>query len=189
MTDLYYEPPKRKRVAYTLVLICFFAGCIALLLSAQGIGPAALWQAIVLATSAAAVFVCVRYLLTSRSYRLTYLSGRRVLLVEETQGKRISCAFYLYLDRVEHLFYEQKDDSGRLLLHTPPKEFAFVKHFRYGNGIGEGDRAVIYASHDLGCVRVHLDCSRDFFLSLEQSVAQAKIDVATRGAYGDEDEA
>ena len=54
MTDLYFEPPKRKRAAYTLVLAFFLAGCVALVLSAQHVGPAAVWQAIVLATSAAA---------------------------------------------------------------------------------------------------------------------------------------
>ncbi len=188
MTDLYYEPPRRKRAAYTLVLVFFLAGCIALVLSAQGIGPSAIWQATVLATSAAAVFVAVRYLLTSRAYRLTYLGGRRVLLVEEKQGKRISCAFYLYLDRTEHLFFEQKDEKGLLLSHTPPEGFSVEKRFRYGNGIGKGERAVIYATHDLGRVRVHLDASRDFYLALEQSIAQAKIDIATHGAYGDEDE-
>lgn len=188
MTDLYFEPPKRKRAAYTLVLAFFLAGCVALVLSAQHVGPAAVWQAIVLATSAAAVFLAVRYLLTSRAYRLTYLNGRRVLLVEEKQGKRISCAFYLYLDRTEHLFFEQKDAEGKLIPHTPPQGFAVEKRFRYGNAIGKNERAVIYASHDLGRVRVHLDASHNFYLALEQSVAQAKIDIATHGAYGDEDD-
>ena len=166
MKDLHYRPAAENKLAAVLISGgCAFALCF-LLLASSGIGYSSVFHALVLLCGALAIFFAYRYYLSFRTYHLTYLSGRHVLTVTDTQGKRIVTAFYLYLDEVE---------NASLLSRAELKQKKHMdKTFIFSNTLRPAQFLSIDAKTELGTIRILLSSDTCFADAFAKRVDFAK---------------
>ncbi len=111
MRDLYYTPPRRGRIPETVAIGLFVLMLLSLAFLMLGWGYEMVWQILFLLTGAAIVFIMVRYLSTTYTYRVQYTEG--VFLVEQRQGRRITVLCRLSLTALYDLRpYGAKDGEG-----------------------------------------------------------------------------
>ena len=100
MKDLHYRPQSENKLPAALVTLFLALALFCLFLASSGLGLSAVFHALVLLFGALAIFFAFRYYLSYRTYHLTQMGGRQALTVTDTQGRRITTVFYLYLDEV-----------------------------------------------------------------------------------------
>ena len=166
MKDLHYrQEPQNKLPAYLISIGCALALSF-LTLASSGIGYSAVFHALVLICGAFAIFFAYRYYLSYRTYHLTYMGGRHVLTVTDTQGKRIVTVFYLYLDEVE---------NAALLSRAELKQQKRMdKTFIFSNTLRPTQFLSIDAKTELGDIRVLLSSDACFADALAKRVDFAK---------------
>ena len=154
MTDLHYRAQNENKLPAAILTI--FASCalLALVLSSAGLGYPSIFQSASLLFGAIAIFFGFRYYLSYRTYHLTQMNGRQVLTVTDTQGKRISTVFYLYLDEVEE--FRAITRKERKCLPKIDKTFVFTNTLRAKKMLA------IDADTELGKIRLLLGTDAPF---------------------------
>ncbi len=166
MRDLHYRNEAENKLPAAIISVaCALALC-ALVLASSGIGYSSVFHALVLLFGAIAIFFAYRYYLSYRTCHLTLLSGRRVLTVTDTQGRRISTAFYLYLDEVTDVRYLARTERKKL----PKRE----KTFLYSNTFRPKKFLSIDADTELGAIRVLLAADETFAQAFSEAVSLAR---------------
>lgn len=174
MPDLTYRPERDNQVAIMVVSTTLFVAIISLFPGMAGWNYQAVWQSAVLIFSSVAIFFSVRYFLSYRTYSLTYLNGRHVLIVTDTQGRRISTACHVYLDDISHMvFYRRGEEKPPLsdeFQKSSPKKFIFQ------NVLRPSTMAFVYLIDESGAKVIRLQSDAIFFSALQLRYEAAKAE-------------
>ena len=133
MKDLHYRPNAENKLPATIISLACALALSFLALASSGIGYSSVFHALVLLFGALAIFYAYRYYLSFRTYHLKGMDGRTVLTVTDTQGRRLSTVFYLYLDEVKELsFLSRREQRQKKKSKTPKcdKKFVFSNTLR-----------------------------------------------------------
>lgn len=177
MTDLVYRPEDKNPRAAWLATACLVVALGALLPDMAGIGPRPVWQSLVLLFLSLAIFLGVRYFFSYRTYTLTYLNCRHVLLVTDTVGKRISTVCHLYLDEVAAVSAERRGEkkpfpeSLKKEGRKPP-----LKRFIYQNTLAPEERVTLYLYDNDALRAVRLQTNDVFSAALELRLKTAQAE-------------
>ena len=166
MKDLHYRHEAENKLPAAIISIACALALFALTLAATGFGFASVFHALALLFGSVAIFYAYRYYLSYRTYHLTHMSDRLALTVTDTQGRRISTAFYLYLDEVDNAAFLSRAEKKRL-----PKK---AKHFVYSNTLRAQKFLCIDAETELGAVRVMLAADEIFARAFFDALARAR---------------
>ena len=173
MKDLHYRPACENKLPAAIVTIMCALALFCLVLAASGIGYTAVFHALVLLFGSVAIFFAYRYYLSYRTYHLTKMAGRRVLTVTDTQGKRITTVFYLYLDEVENAELIARTERKKL----EKKEKTFV----FSNTLRAQRLLCINAETELGKIRLLLGANESFALAFGEALTLARTESEQKG--------
>lgn len=175
MKDLHYRAQNENKLPAALVTLFCALALFCLLLASSGLGLSAVFHAFVLLFGALAIFFAFRYYLSYRTYHLTYMAGRQVLTVTDTQGRRITTVFYLYLDEVTDVTLLTRAERRRL----PKKDKTFI----FSNTLRAKRLLALDAKSELGDIRLILGTDGQFeatfFAAFRERVALARAQEKT----------
>lgn len=171
MKDLHYRHASENKLPAALISgACAFA-LVFFVLAQSGLGYSAVFHALVLLFGAIAIFFAFRYYLSFRTYHLTYMNSRHVLTVTDTQGRRLSTVFYLYLDEVKELsFLSRREQRQKKKSKTPKCDKKFV----FSNTLRPERRICIEADTELGKTLLVLGSDAVFYRALCERVELAR---------------
>ena len=168
-TDLHYKPEAENRLGFTLSMIFLSLAVVFFFLSGTTLLYAAVWHSLVLIAAAAGIYFLFRYHLSYRTYHLQYMNGRAVLIVTDTQGRRISTACHLYLDEITHCDYTGTGGKPKVR-----GQMTRVKRFFYSNTLSPARVITLDAVTEIGCVRLILASNEVFYRILAERIELAK---------------
>ena len=178
MKDLHYRPNAENKLPATIISLACALALSFLALASSGIGYSSVFHALVLLFGALAIFYAYRYYLSFRTYHLKGMDGRTVLTVTDTQGRRISTAFYLYLDEVTKAQFLSRAESKKL----PRQEKTFI----FSNTLRAQKLLCIDADTELGCIRLILGADETFAAAFAEALALTRAQKGQKDAETDE---
>ncbi len=170
MTELHYRHTSENCLPAIVILVAFILAFFSFVMSGIGFLYSAIWQSLVMICGAVGIYFGFRYYLSYRTYTLTSLNSRAVLIVTDTQGRRISTVCHIYLDEVEELYLEER---GRSLPDSIKKKKP-EKHFSFTNSMRPQYRIRLYAHTDMGYIMVLLGSNQVFYQILTSRTEYAK---------------
>ena len=154
MKELHYRAQSENKLPAALVTLFLALALFFLALASSGIGYSSVFHALVLLFGALAIFYTFRYYLSFRTYHLTQIGGRQALTVTDTQGRRVTTVFYLYLDEVTD--FTLVDRCARKKM--PKREKTFI----FSNTLRAKRLLVLDADGELGRIRAILGTDAEF---------------------------
>lgn len=167
-----YTPKARNKNAVWLSAALFLAGCILLALGMAGVPGAAVFQLCFALLSASAMLVWLRYCMSAYTYTLTDSCGAPMLVVTQTQGRRISTVCRVELCHVERIIPipDEKNADGRAAL----SEYrAAPARYSYLATLAPRSSVILYAHEGGQRFALRIEPNDAFFASLSERVLRA----------------
>lgn len=163
MKDIYYTPNSKGKREITLTV---FLGLVATLLfafSVNGLFSRSILQLLFLVVVALDILLCIRYFLTSFRYTITEEYGDIMLIVTQTQGKRISTLANFKLKDIRKIEIASEENAIKAL----KKRFNAEKNrFSYAPSI---------APKEVTCLKVRSDYTSYLVMLETESVFSAEL--------------
>ena len=145
MKDIYYVPNARGKKEITLTSILALGAAISLVLSGAELFSRSLLQFIFVIFIVADLFLCIRFFMSYYRYTITEEYGDMMLLVTQTQGKRISTLANFKIA-----------DVLKMEVADTPEKVAEMKKSFSSSGLRYSYTASLSPSH-LSCLTVRND--------------------------------
>ncbi len=167
MNDIRYTPASKGKREITLVI---FLGLVATLLfafSVSGLFSRSVLQLLFLVVAGLDLLLCIRYFLTTFQYTITEEYGDVMLIVTQTQGKRISTIGNFKLKDVRKIEIASEENAKKELkkrFNSQPNRFV------YAPSISPEEITCLTVRNDYTTYFVMLETTPCFSLALKQII-------------------